>query len=201
MSPSRLGCSRLQQVPLETQTWAKFHPYRGGSRLRAPRGADAQPSAPRRAVGERSREPQPGREPRGRRQSPEARRAGGGGSVGGRGSRRPSATYPSGAHRGRAGSERVEPVPELEPEPEPEPQPDRSRSGAGRRSFSPCARRLLCRRAAPRHPPAPREGARRQLHPPPPALLLPLLPASIQATWQLGGGDRGCGNTLAPEGL
>lgn len=37
-------------------------------------------------------------------------------------------------------------------------RPEPERSG---RSFPPCARRLLCRRAAPRRPPAPREGARR----------------------------------------
>ena len=87
---------------------------------------------------------------------------------------------------------------------------DGARAGAGARAerggrpLSLCARRLLCCRAALRRPPAPREGARQRLHPPPlaprtPSFFLPAsrLPVSSVAA-------RGRGRRLreqAPEGL
>jgi hypothetical protein len=79
-----------------------------------------------------------------------------------------SATYPAGARLCRASTDGS--------------ALSRNRAERGGRPLSPCACRLLCCRAepaAPRRPPAPREGARRRLHPPPPALRAPsfLLPS------------------------
>ena len=87
---------------------------------------------------------------------------------------------------------------------------DGARAGAGARAerggqpLSPCARRLLCCRAALRRPPAPREGARRRLHPPPRAPRTPsfFLPASRLPVSSVAA--RGRGRRLreqSPKGL
>lgn len=113
------------------------------------------------------------------------------------------ATYPAGARPGGAGTERIEPEPGPGPGPAPEPGAE-----LGGWPLSPCARRRLCCRASLRRPPAPREGARGRLHPPPPAPQLSLLlSASIPATCQLCGssgagkeasGTRSQGSSTGP---
>lgn len=160
------------------------------------------PSLPHRAAQsaepesrDRESQPQPERELRGRRQSLEARRGGGGGCVGGRGSRRPSATYPSGAHRAERDQNGLSPSP----------SPSRSptRAGAGRavvlsvRPPPPLPPRGSAPPAGPEGggaPAAPPSSSRPPL--PPPSCLHPGYLAALAV--------RGRGRRLwehAPEGL